>query len=85
MNKIICTEEQYNSIYDRIDQMDVMADEYVPSEKDFIEICENLDIYMLFLIWIDETGYETEENEKMRKRINHLIRNNLIIKESDVD
>lgn len=85
MKKIVCTEEQYNSIYDRIDQMDVLAEEYVPSEEDFVEICENLNEYMLFLIWIDETGVSTEDNQKMRKRINRLIKDYLVIKECDTD
>lgn len=83
--KIVCTEEQYNSIYDRIDQMDVLAEEYVPSEEDFVEICENLNEYMLFLIWIDETGVSTEDNQEMRKRINRLIKDYLVIKECDTD
>jgi hypothetical protein len=85
MKKIVCTEEQYNSIYDRIDQMDVLAEEYVPSEEDFVEICENLNEYMLFLIWIDETGVSTEDNQEMRKRINRLIKDYLVIKECDTD
>lgn len=85
MQKILCTDKQYNSIYDRIDQMDVYADDYVPSEEDFKEICENLNDYMLFLIWIDETGISTNENEGMRKRINRLIKEHLIIKEDDGD
>lgn len=85
MKKIVCTEEQYNSIYDRIDQMDVLAEEYVPSEEDFGEICENLNEYMLFLIWIDETGVSTEDNQEMRKRINRLIKDYLVIKECDTD
>lgn len=85
MKKIVCTEEQYNSIYDRIDQMDVLAEEYVPSEEDFVEICENLNEYMLFLIWIDETGVSTEDNQEMRKRINRLIKDYLVIKECDSD
>lgn len=85
MKKIVCTEEQYNSIYDRIDQMDVLAEEYVPSEEDFVEICENLNQYMLFLIWIDETGVSTEDNQEMRKRINRLIKDYLVIKECDTD
>lgn len=85
MKKILCTEEQYNSIYDRIDQMDVLAEEYVPSEEDFVEICENLNEYMLFLIWIDETGVSTEDNQEMRKRINRLIKDYLVIKECDTD
>ena len=85
MKKIVCTEEQYNSIYDRIDQMDVLAEEYVPSEEDFVEICENLNEYMLFLIWIDETGVSTEDNQEMRKPINRLIKDYLVIKECDTD
>ena len=85
MKKIVCTEEQYNSIYDRIDQMDVLAEEYVPSEEDFVEICENHNEYMLFLIWIDETGVSTEDNQEMRKRINRLIKDYLVIKECDTD
>ena len=85
MKKIVCTEEQYNSIYDRIDQMDVLAEEYVPSEEDFVEICENLNEYMLFLIWIDETGVSTEDNQEMRKRMNRLIKDYLVIKECDTD
>ena len=65
--------------------MDVLAEEYVPSEEDFVEICENLNEYMLFLIWIDETGVSTEDNQEMRKRINRLIKDYLVIKECDTD
>lgn len=81
MNKIIITETQLSNLYALIDEMEDTADEFVPSEDELKEICDNLAEYMTFLIWIDETGIETPENKTMRKLINKLIREQLIIKE----
>lgn len=83
MDKVICTEEQFNYLYSLIDLMEYTADEFVPSEEELREIGENLAEYMTFLIWIDETGIETKENSAMRKVINKLIREQLVIKEDE--
>lgn len=74
---ITCTYSQLDDMFETFDQMKHRAEDYVPTEKDMETILADLPKYLSFLIWIIETGEETEENETMRKVINRIIRNNM--------
>lgn len=73
------TEEQLSNMYKIFDNMDLKANDYVPKKDELDEIMDNLVEYMKFLMWIEETGYETEENKDMRARINKIIKDELNI------
>ena len=79
MPKIQCTFDDYDKFCDMYRTMDYPAADYVPTEKDLKEITLNVDRYVKFLIWIDVSGYDTEENKKMRKKIRHLLQKVLIL------
>jgi len=68
-------------MYDTFDKMIFTADEYVPTQEDLKEICRNLPYYMPFLLWIEETGYDTDENIEMRNVIKGMIGKQLILDE----
>ena len=73
MQAVKCTADILNQMYDTFDAMDYKADDYVPTEDELKEICENLPEYMPFLLWIEETGETTEENETIRSIIKSII------------
>ena len=60
-----------------LESLEFDADEWVPSEDDMKIIEGDLKKYIKLLLWVQETGRETEENAEMRKRITLLLRNNL--------
>lgn len=60
-----------------LEDLEFDADEWVPSEDDMKIIEGDLKKYIKLLLWVQETGRETEENAEMRKRITLLLRNNL--------
>lgn len=63
MDKIDIISEDYN----------LKANDYAPSLEELAEIKDELEKYYPFLCWIDETGYDTEENAEARQIIRMLI------------
>ncbi len=58
----------------------IKADTYCPSPEEFDEIIDkNLPKYMPFLLWIDETGFTTAENEERREYLRRFIYEKLIV------
>ena len=82
MNKIICLESTYDKYMEVFDRMKERAGDYVPSNSDMSVIKENLPKYVPFLLWIDDTGYETEENKAMRKEISKILREHFVVASS---
>lgn len=79
-SKIICTDEDFEKYCEVFDKMTFQAENYVPTLKEIkTVIVPNLPKYMLFLLWIDCTGYETNNNAKIRRLIRQIIHNNLKI------
>lgn len=81
MQQIQCSNKLIDEIYETFDEMEYRADDYVPTEDDMTIIASNLSKYIAFLMWIDDTGYETEENSSMRKVISSIIKSSLVMEE----
>ena len=80
MKKIVCTYEDYNKYAEVFEHMSFKALEYVPDLETIKKIIvPNLPEYILFLLWIDETGYETKENAKIRRLLKQIIYKNFEI------
>lgn len=79
MNKVICLYDTYAKYMDIFDGMKERAGDYVPSPTDMTIIKENIPKFVPFLLWIDDTGYETDENREMRHEISRILRECLII------
>lgn len=78
--EVECDYETYDRLVDCFSKMKYQAGEYVPDEADMDRYVEHGDgSYMDFLIWIMETGTETEENRFMRRRINAYLREHLTL------
>lgn len=78
--EVECDYETYDRLVDCFSNMEYQAGEYVPDEADMDRYVEHGDgSYMDFLIWIMETGVETEENRFMRRRINAYLREHLTL------
>lgn len=67
-----CSYQEAKSI---MEKMNFRALEYVPTKEEMEkEILPNIKLYFSFLLWIELTGYETEENKKIRELIQrHLM------------
>ncbi len=67
--------DKYNEVFDT---MPDKANDYAPNLGELrSEIEPELQKYIFFLMWVDRTGYQTEENEKSRKYIRRLLRQNM--------
>lgn len=79
MDNVVCDEKTFQSMYDVFEKMTFTADDYTPTEIELKMLCDDLPRYMPFLLWIEDTGYDTDENIKMRKTIRQIIKNKLRI------
>ena len=62
--------------------MEDKAGSYAPTEHEiYQEIYPHLEKYILFILWIDLTGYDTDENKKSRKIIHLILQEELNIVE----
>ena len=75
MKKIVCTYDDYDKFLEVFQKMNFKALDYAPTKSEMINtIIPNIENYLLFLLWIDETGNTTEDNKEVRD----LIRKTLI-------
>lgn len=78
--EIICTYDEYDRFEKAFHQMDYQAGEYVPDTVELEEeILPNLKKYITFLMWIDTTGVQTEENRYVRKLIHKILLENITL------
>ena len=76
MTKVAVEEKVFDQKFDCFDKMEFKADEYVPTEKDMLIMLDDLPKYLPFLIWIDETGYDVEDDtgqKSMRDKIRKVV------------
>lgn len=60
-----CSYQEAKSI---MEKMNFRALDYVPTKEEMEkEILPNIKLYFSFLLWIELTGYETEENKKNKR------------------
>lgn len=66
---------EVDRIYRAIDKIDYSADEYAPALEELKSIIgsKEPDKYVPFLMWIDDTGYDTPENITSRKIIRKYL------------
>lgn len=84
MQKIICTYDDYDKYIELFQKMNFKAMDYVPEKKELLNlIFPNLQKFIVLLMWIDETGYETEENKECRTLIRRALTSNLELVESE--
>lgn len=78
--EIICTYDEYDRFEEVFHQMDYQAGEYVPDTVELEEeILPNLKKYITFLMWIDTTGVQNEENRYVRKLIHNILLKNITL------
>lgn len=78
MQTITCTYNDFDRYLDVFQKMNFKAMDYAPSKKELLEeIFPNLSKYIVLLMWIDETGEETEENAESRALIRKVLTTNL--------
>ena len=75
------TRSEYQSYLETLKKMRYQANEYVPNQDEIQRILMNPAKYMGFLIWIDKTGYRTEENAEIRQEIKEIITEHFVIVE----
>lgn len=76
--------DQYDEILAIFDSMMFKAYEFMPSFSDLYKIKEELENglgaeYVIFLMWLEETGIETEENKKERHFLKGIIKEHIEI------
>ncbi len=84
MQQVKCTYDDYDKYMELFQMMNFKAMDYVPEKKELLNIIfPDFPKYVLLLMWIDETGYETEENRECRALIRKVLTTNLILIETD--
>ncbi len=74
MGKIYCTFSDYEKFCEVFEAMYYKANCYVPTMEEITErIQGNEEEYILYLLWILETGEETEDNRECRQKIRELV------------
>ena len=73
MDKITVTFSEIDEIYETIDKMDYNADDYCPTYDQLKLMAKDFKKYYAHLVWIDETGYDTEENSRDRAIIRRML------------
>ena len=64
--------EKYCSFFDR---MDMKAEGFSPdTEVIRKEVIPNLEDNIIFLMWVDETGFETESNRESRAMVREILK-----------
>jgi hypothetical protein len=78
--KIVITYSDLDKYYEVFEKMDVKANEFCPTTEELYQlIVPKIYDYILFLLWIDETGIETEENKQDRLNVRKIIKEYLTV------
>lgn len=78
--KIIISNRYYEKYCDFFDRMKMRADAYSPDLQVIRnDILPNLEENIVFLMWIDETGFETDYNRESRAAVREILRSCLEI------
>lgn len=82
LKEIKCTYEVYEKYCKAFQEMKDKAGSYTPTENEIYQrIYPELEKYILFLLWIEMTGYDTEENKKNRQIICTILKERFSIRE----
>lgn len=84
LKEIKCTYEVYEKYCKAFQEMKDKAGSYTPTENEIYQrIYPELEKYILFLLWIGMTGYDTEENKKNRQIICTILKEELKLVEKE--
>ncbi len=82
LKKIVIKGSDFDKLYEVFDDMDFRAYEYVPTIEELKYMIQDLVNYGVFLLWLDDTGDITEENEAAHELISDVIKHFIIIDNS---
>lgn len=74
---LLITYNEMDKIYDTIDQMLFKAKDYVPTMDELQEMENDIQKYYRFMLWLDETGEDTDENFYERAELRRIIKDNI--------
>ena len=78
MQKIVCTYDDFDKYIELFQKMNFKAMDYAPSKEELLNVIfPNLSKYIVLLMWIDETGYDTDENMEARSLIRKALTSQL--------
>lgn len=78
--KFVISNRMYEKYCSFFDQMELKADSFSPDiEVIQKEVLPNLEENIIFLLWVDETGFETSSNRESRAFIRNILKNCLVI------
>lgn len=82
IRKVSCSQDDLEKFYRAFEEMDFLPYTYTPSMEELQgEIRENIGQYVPFLLWIDEMGIITKENELEHSEIRNMLKECLVITE----
>ena len=73
MEKITIKDSAYAKLCDNVSAMEYKAGQYCPTAEELKIIKTDFRKYFPFLVWIDETVEETEENRQDRTLIRNIL------------
>ena len=86
IRKIHCTYADMEKYYTAFENISFLPYDFTPTMDQLEnEICPNIEQYVVFLLWIDEMGVRTQENELEHNEISNILKHCLILLEDDVD
>ncbi len=74
LKKAYIKNKDFGKFYDFCDSTKFRAGEYVPTKAELKKMLDNIQEYILFLMWIDDTGEVTSENEDEHLIISKILK-----------
>ena len=82
IKKVMIKGTELDKLYETFENIDFRAGEYVPEPEQLQLMVQNLTQYGIFLMWIDDTGDITAENQDMHDIISSVIKKYIVIDNS---
>ena len=79
IKKVIISGDDFDKLYGAFEKIKFRADTYVPTKAELKGMVQDLETYAVFLMWLDDTGEVTEENEEMHTIISSIVKDYIII------
>lgn len=79
IKKVMIKGSDMDKLYEAFDKMEHSPEDYTPSIKELKKMVLELPKYAIFLMWLNESGERTNENEQQHDIIEHIIRNYIVI------
>ncbi len=78
MKKFTCSFQQFDEFCETMQRIDYHAGPYAPTVRELIERVEpEIETFIMFLLWVNETGFETDENRMPRRMIGEMLRTHI--------